>query len=107
MLNKKISLSLVSMCFFVWLMATVSIASAQTTAPVGATGGATAQNIATSILVAQGVAMAWGDATATSANFNFGNPATTSTTALPQQVQDAIAVGEYEAFIMTLQAFLF
>ncbi|EFL50044.1 hypothetical protein DesfrDRAFT_3238 [Solidesulfovibrio fructosivorans JJ]] len=115
MLNKKFFISLATVCVFVWMMATVSMAFAQTGAPAGAqgavaggaAGGAAAQSVTNNVAVAQGVATAWGDSAAVGANFNFGNPATTSTVGLPQQVQGAIMLGEYEAFIMALQALQF
>ncbi len=57
--------------------------------------------------IAQGVASTWGDATAMQQNFEFGNSVSTSTAKLPQQIQDAIAVGEKEAYVMSSTIFGF
>jgi|GEM_PF-2458349 len=55
--------------------------------------------------IARSIASTWGDATAMQENFNFGNPVSTSTANLPQQVQDAITVGETEAYLMSATIF--
>lgn len=102
MSNKMKTLVLGMIFVFALFLTTVSTALAQTGVVAGGAAGVT-QNVAQ----AQSIAMAWGDSAAIGANFNFGNPATTSTAGLPIQVQDAITVGEFETFIMALQALLY
>jgi hypothetical protein len=71
-----------------------------------ATGGTFAQDLWIQEIIgkARTVSTSWGDAAAVGANFNFGNPATTGTSKLPQQTQDAISVGKAEAYDLALWA---
>ncbi|UJX41848.1 hypothetical protein K9F62_03860 [Desulfovibrio sp. JY] len=106
MSNKMKPLALGMIFVFALLLTTVSTAAAQTGAAGGAAPGVVA-GVAQNVAQAQGIAMVWGDSAAIGANFNFGNPATTSTAGLPLQVQDAITLGEFETFMMALQALLY
>ena len=53
------------------------------------------------------VATSWQTGTTVHENFNFGNPATTSTTNLPAQVQAAITFGTLETYLMSALLFGF
>ena len=56
---------------------------------------------------AANVATSWQTSTTIHENFNFGNPASTSTTALPAQVQAAITLGTLETYLMSALLFGF
>lgn len=56
---------------------------------------------------AANLASSWQTETTVAANFNFGNPATTTTTKLPQQVQTAISLGTLETYLMSAMLFGF
>ena len=49
---------------------------------------------------ATNVATVWQIGTTMDENFNFGNPVSTSTTALPAQVKNAITFGTLETYLM-------
>ncbi len=86
------------------LLAMAGVGLAQTQG--AAAGGLAGQqlNAANAVNTANAIANSWGDSATIGANFNFGNPATTSTSKLPQQAKDAISVGETEAYLMALFA---
>ncbi|KHK03632.1 hypothetical protein [Desulfovibrio sp. TomC] len=76
------------------LLAALCVLTLAFAAPVMA---GTAANMATS----------WQTGTTINANFNFGNPATTTTTKLPEQVQTAITFGTLETYLMSALLFGF
>ena len=56
---------------------------------------------------AANVATSWQTSTTVYENFNFGNPATTSATSLPAQVQTAITLGTLQTYLMSALIFGF
>ncbi len=68
----------------------------------GAPGGPISLGAATA--QAQTISTDWGNLATAGANFDFGNPVSTSTANLPGQVQTAITLGKLEAFSLALQA---
>lgn len=98
MSGKMLSFLRASVFVFALMLGVAAMASAQATPPQGAAGPG--QNTAAATAQAQNISTLWGGSAAVDANFNFGNPASVSTTNLPKQVQDSITVGKFEALTM-------
>lgn len=109
---RKLSSSLVALVFiFSFILGVAALGFAQAGPPQGVAGpgqagGAPGGPISLGAATAQAetISTDWGNLATAGANFDFGNPVSTSTANLPGQVQTAIALGKLEAFSLALQA---